>query len=150
MNVATKLPCAEEIALAKLGSQELSAVVETNGEAQRINVVDKSGKAHEVTIPASALNLMIEILTQLGQGNSVSITPIHAELTTQEGADMLNMSRPTFIKLLDSQEIPFSRTGNRRKVTFVDLMEYKARLEDHRLASLAELSALDQEMNMGY
>lgn len=150
MNVATKLPCAEEIALAKLGSQELSAIVETNGEAQRINVIDKSGKAHEVTIPASALNLMIEILTQLGQGNSVSITPIHAELTTQEGADMLNMSRPTFIKLLDLQEIPFSRTGNRRKVAFADLMEYKARLEDHRLASLTELSALDQEMNMGY
>lgn len=150
MNTATKLLSAEEIALAKLGSQELSAVIETNGEAQKINVVDKSGKTHEVTIPASALNMMIEMLTQLGQGNSVSITPIHAELTTQEGADMLNMSRPTFIKLLDSQEIPFSRTGNRRKVAFADLMEYKTNLEEQRLASLAELSELDQEMGMGY
>lgn len=53
----------EELALAKLGSQELSAVIEINGEAQRINVVDKSGKTHEVTIPASALNMMIEMLT---------------------------------------------------------------------------------------
>lgn len=150
MNVATKLPSAEEIALAKLGSQELSAVIETNGEAQKINVFDKSGKIHEITIPASALDMMIEVLTQLGQGNSVSITPIHAELTTQEGADMLNMSRPTFIKLLDAKEIPFSRTGNRRKVAFADLMEYKDRLEQKRLSSLAELSALDQEMDMGY
>ena len=48
---------------------------------------------------------MIEVLTQLGQGNSVSITPIHAKLTTPEGADMLNMSRPTFIKLLDSGDV---------------------------------------------
>ncbi|WP_232615306.1 helix-turn-helix domain-containing protein [Photobacterium carnosum] len=150
MNTATKLPSAEEIALAKLGSQELSAVMETNGEAQRINVIDKSGKTHEVTIPSSALNMMIEVLTQLGQGNSVSITPIHAELTTQDGADMLNMSRPTFIKLLDSKDIPFSRTGNRRKVAYIDLMEYKNRLEQNRLATLAELSALDQEMDMGY
>ncbi|WP_391852432.1 excisionase family DNA-binding protein [Vibrio cyclitrophicus] len=150
MNTATKLPSAEEMALAKLGSQELSAVIEINGEAQRINVVDKSGKTHEITIPASALNMMIEVLTQLGQGNSVSITPIHAELTTQEGADMLNMSRPTFIKLLDSGDIPFSRTGNRRKVAYADLMEYKHRLEEDRLTALAELSALDQEMDMGY
>ncbi|MEI8633990.1 hypothetical protein P4S72_21725 [Vibrio sp. PP-XX7] len=59
MNTATKLPSAEEIALAKLGSQELSAVMETNGEAQRINVIDKSGKTHEVMIPSSALNMMI-------------------------------------------------------------------------------------------
>ncbi|AUI88979.1 DNA-binding protein (plasmid) [Vibrio azureus] len=150
MNTATKLPSAEDMALAKLGSQELSAVIEINGEAQRINVVDKSGNTHGVTIPASALNMMIEVLTQLGQGNSVSITPIHAELTTQEGADMLNMSRPTFIKLLDSGDIPYSRTGNRRKVAYVDLMEYKNRLEENRLADLAELSALDQEMDMGY
>lgn len=150
MNVATKLPSAEEIALAKLGSQELSAVIESNGEAQRINVVDKQGQAHEVMIPASALNLMIEVLTQLGQGNSVSITPIHAELTTQEGADMLNMSRPTFIKLLDSKEIPFTRTGNRRKVAFADLIEYKEQLEKRRLASLDELSQLDQDLGMGY
>ncbi|WP_025740452.1 helix-turn-helix domain-containing protein [Salinivibrio socompensis] len=150
MNTATKLPSAEDIALAKLSSQELSAVMETNGEAQKINVVDKSGKTHEVTIPSSALNMMIEVLTQLGHGNSVSITPIHAELTTQEGADMLNMSRPTFIKLLDANEIPYSRKGNRRKVAYADLMAYKNRLEEKRLAALAELSALDQEMDMGY
>ena len=150
MNTATKLPSAEEIALAKLGSQELSAIVETNGSAQKINVIDESGTSHEVTIPSSALNMMIEVLTQLGQGNSVSITPIHAELTTQEGADMLNMSRPTFIKLLDAQKIPFSRTGNRRKVAYIDLMEYKNQLEQDRLATLAELSELDQEMGMGY
>ncbi|MGZ7212439.1 helix-turn-helix domain-containing protein, partial [Streptococcus pyogenes] len=80
----------------------------------------------------------------------VSITPIHAELTTQEGADILNMSRPTFIKLLDANEIPYSRKGNRRKVAYADLMAYKNRLEDKRLAALAELSALDQEMDMGY
>ncbi|GLT20490.1 hypothetical protein GCM10007938_42750 [Vibrio zhanjiangensis] len=150
MNIATPLPSDEEIALARLGSQELSAVMEMNGEAQKINVVDKSGHTHEVTLPSSVLSMMIEMLTQLGQGNSVSITPIHAELTTQEGADMLNMSRPTFIKLLDSEEIPYSRTGNRRKVAYADLMAYKHRLENNRLAALAELSELDQEMDMGY
>ncbi|WP_305838875.1 excisionase family DNA-binding protein [Photobacterium leiognathi] len=149
MSNFTRLLSAEEIALAKLGSQELSTIV-ASGEAQRINVVDKFGKMYEVMIPSCVLNMMIEVLTQLGHGNFVSITPIYAELTTQEGADMLNMSRLTFIKLLDSKEIPFTNTGKRRMVAYADLMEYKNCLEKSRRAVLAELSAIDQEMDMGY
>ena len=148
--ITTILPSAEEMALAKLSSQELSAVIESNGVAQKINIVDRIGKTHEVTLPASALKMMIEVLTQLGNGNSVNITPIHAELTTQEGADLLNMSRPTFIKLLDSGAITNNRTGNRRKVPFAAVMEYKQKLEMQRLATLDELSAFDQELGMGY
>ena len=144
------LPSAEEIALAKLSSQELSAVLEANGDVQNFSVVGKDGETHSVQLPASAVKLMIEVLTQLGQGNSVNITPIHAELTTQEAADMLNMSRPTFIKLLDSGDLPYARTGNRRKVAFVDVMQYKRQLDEQRLATLDELSALDQELNLGY
>lgn len=144
------MPSAEEVALAKLSSQELSAVWEANGETQKISVVGSDGQTHSVDLPASAIKLMIEVLTQLGQGNSVSITPIHAELTTQEAADLLNMSRPTFIKLLDSGDIPHFRKGNRRKVTFVDVMNYKQMMDQKRLDALDELSALDQELGLGY
>lgn len=144
------LPSAEEIALAKLSSQELSAVLETSGDVQSFNVVGKDGENHQLHIPANAVKLMIEVLTQLGQGNSVNITPIHAELTTQEAADMLNMSRPSLIKLLDSGELPHTRTGNRRKVAFVDVMRYKRDIDEKRLAALSELSVLDQELNLGY
>lgn len=144
------LPSVEEIALARLGSQELSAVLEANGAVQNFNVVGRDGANHELKLPTSAVKLMIEVLTQLGQGNSVNITPIHAELTTQEAADILNMSRPTLIKLLDAKDIPHARTGNRRKVAFVDVIQYKKSLEIKRLASLDELSALDQELGLGY
>lgn len=148
-NVHT-LPNAQEIALAKLSSQELSAVLATNGEVSDFNVVSEDGETHSVKLPKNAIKLMIEVLTQLGHGNSVNITPIHAELTTQEAADLLNMSRPTFIKLLDSGDLPHSRTGNRRKVAFSDVMNYKQSLEKKRLAALDELSALDQELGLGY
>ena len=144
------LPNIEEIALARLGSQELSAVLEANGAVQNFNVVGRDGANHELKLPTSAVKLMIEMLTQLGQGNSVNITPIHAELTTQEAADILNMSRPTLIKLLDAKDIPHARTGNRRKVAFVDVMKYKQVLEAKRLTALDELSALDQELGLGY
>ncbi len=147
---AQSLPSAEEMALAKLSSQALSAVWEANGEVQQISVVGKDGVTHNVQLPTSAVKLMIEMLTQLGQGNSVSITPIHAELTTQEAADLLNMSRPTFIKLLDAGDIPHSRKGNRRKVAFVDVMNYKQDMDAKRLEALDELTALDQELGLGY
>ena len=150
MNTTSTLLSAEEIALARLSSQELSAVMESNGEAQQLNVIDKSGTTHEVQIPSSALKLMIEVLTQLGQGNSVSITPIHAELTTQEAADLLNMSRPTLIKLLDAGGLPHSRKGNRRKVAYSDVILYMQKLEQQRIEALDELSALDQDLGMGY
>ena len=142
------LPDEQEVALAKLSSQTLTALLESKGGVREINVVSKNGEVHHVKLPTSALTLMVEILTQLGQGNSVSITPIHAELTTQEAADLLNMSRPTFIKLLDSGELPYSRTGNRRKVAFSDVMSYKQNIDAKRLAALDELSALDQELGL--
>ena len=144
------LPSAEEVALAKVGSQELSAVLESNGDIQSFEVTGKDGETHSVQLPSSAVQLMIEVLTQLGQGNSVNITPIHAELTTQEAADLLNMSRPTFIKLLDDETLPHTRTGNRRKVAFVDVMAYKQLLDEKRLSALDELSSLDQELGLGY
>lgn len=144
------LPNPEEVALAKMSSQELSAIVQIAGESQQLQVIGHDGKSHRVEIPSSALKLLVEVLTQLGQGNSVNIMPIHAELTTQEAADMLNMSRPTFIKLLDSSQLPYTRKGNRRKVAFVDVMDYKNFLDTKRLEALDELSALDQELGMGY
>lgn len=81
---------------------------------------------------------------------SVRASPIHAELTTQQAAEMLNMSRPTLIKLLDEGTIPYSRTGNRRKVSYTDVAAYKERQQQQRLESLNKLTALDQELGMGY
>lgn len=150
MNTTIRVPSPEEAALAKLCSQELAGVLATNGDQQNFSFTDQAGKAHAITLPQPALTLFIEVLTQLGEGNIVQITPIHAELTTQQAADMLNMSRPTFIKLLDEDIIPFARTGNRRKVSYADVMKYKEALQEKRLASLDELSALDQANDMGY
>lgn len=101
-------------------------------------------------MPVTALRMLVDVLTELGEGNTVKLVPIHAELTTQEAADLLNVSRPTLIKLLDDGEIPFHRSGNRRKVRFVDLHQYQDDLKHKRLQALEELTALDQELGRGY
>ncbi|MHA6963670.1 helix-turn-helix domain-containing protein [Zobellella denitrificans] len=144
------LPTQEEASLAKLCSQELSAILETRADTQTLAVTDQKGEVHRVKIPVSALRLLVDVLTELGEGNSVKLVPIHAELTSQEAADLLNVSRPTLIRLLDEGAIPFHRTGNRRKVKFADLRAYQLQLEQKRLASLSELSELDQALGMGY
>jgi excisionase family DNA binding protein len=145
-----KLPTAEEAFLARSCSQGLSVIIDTKSEAQEFSLTDRDGIVHKVSIPVSALRLFVELLTELGEGNMVKLVPVHAELTTQEAADLLNISRPTLIKLLNEEEIPYHRTGNRRKILFSDLQDYKKRIERARLATLGELSALDQELGMGY
>ncbi len=150
MTNTTKLKTAREVELAKLASQHLSTLLETSGKNARIYYTDTDDKNHEVVIPTTALEPMIKMLAELGKGNSVSVIPTQTELTTQEAADMLNMSRPTFIKLLESKEIPYSRSGNRRKVAYADLLHFKKLLERKRLEVISELSALDQEMDLGY
>lgn len=148
--IESKLPSPEESALAKLSSQELSGFIETNAATQSLSITDSDGVSHPVQMPVSALRFLVDVLTALGDGNTVKLVPIHAELTTQEGGDLLNISRPTFVKLLDDGLIPFTLAGNRRKVKYADIQSYKEKLETNRLATLEKLSALDQDLGLGY
>lgn len=150
VSLATTLPSQEEAALAKLSSRELAAYVETSASSQQVAISGKDGQLHQVEVPVSALRLLVDILTELGDGNTVKLIPVHAEMTTQEAADVLNMSRPTLIKILDDGEIPYHRTGNRRKVKYSDIMAYKHDVDQKRLKSLDELSELDQSLGLGY
>jgi excisionase family DNA binding protein len=101
-----------------------------------------------VKIPASAARLLIQILDEMSRGNAVKIVPVHAELTTQETADLLNVSRPTLIQMLEQGLIPYRKVGTHRRVPFAKAIEYKRKLEADRRAALAELVAYDQELGL--
>lgn len=102
-----------------------------------------------VSIPRPAFDMLLEILGQMANGNSVMIVPVHAELTTQQAADLLNVSRPYFVKLLDSGKIPYHKVGTHRRVYASDLMQYKQADSKRRRAILAELAAEGQKYRLG-
>jgi excisionase family DNA binding protein len=101
-----------------------------------------------VRIPASAARLLVQILDEMSRGNAVKIVPVHAELTTQEAADLLNVSRPTLIQILAEGKVPFRKVGTHRRIRTEKLMAYKRQLEADRRAALAELVAYDQELGL--
>ncbi len=105
-------------------------------------------KEPTVRIPPSAARLLIQILDEMSRGNAVKLIPVRAELTTQEAANMLNMSRPTLIQLLNEGKIEFRKVGTHRRIRLESIASYKRRLDAERLAALAELSAYDQQLGL--
>jgi excisionase family DNA binding protein len=141
-------PTDAESALAKESSVRLAAHL---GHADGFRLEVKTGTtSEELVLPPSALRLLMRVLTEMGQGNAVALTPVGAELTTQQAADLLNVSRPHLVKLLDEGVIPSRKVGSHRRVLLEDLLAYKRDFQARRQAALEELAALSQDLEMGY
>ncbi|KVH07668.1 MULTISPECIES: helix-turn-helix domain-containing protein [Burkholderia] len=146
----TILPVEREVQAAVEGQRALAAYLATRTEIQRIQIFDDENRAHQVELPTSALRLLVDILAELADGNAVKVVPVHAELTTQEAADLLNVSRPHLIKLLESKALPYHKTGKHRRVRFSDLMRYKTERDRASANAMEELGRQAQEFGMGY
>jgi len=141
------IPDNEQAELARESAEALGRLLGQMPESQRARV---SLDGNELIMPRQALVLLRELLAEMAQGNAVTIVPTHAELTTQEAANFLNVSRPHLVKLLEQGVIPFTKTGSHRRVLYQDLVLYKQQqlAESQRL--LDELAAEAQELSLGY
>ena len=141
-----RMPTDAEVMLAIESSRLLAACV-VQGESARLRLIDD---CTDVTVPVSAIHMLVDILNQMAQGNAVSLVPIHAELTTQQAADLLNVSRPFLVKQLEAGEIPFHKVGRHRRIRFSDLMDYRDRIDQEGAAAADELTAQAQSLGLGY
>ena len=145
----TVAPTEADAQLARESSRRLASHKLGRRSSVRIQLVDDA-KAEAVAVPASALRLFLHLLTEMSQGNAVTLIPTHAELTTQQAADLLNVSRPYLVKLVDEGKIPCRTVGKYRRVRFDDLIAYKRKDDEARAKILDQLTAEAQELGMGY
>lgn len=103
-----------------------------------------------VAIPLKALKLLISIISNMAQGKSIALMPTDAEITTQQAAEILNVSRPHVIKLLEKGEIPYKKIGSHRRILLQDILEYEARFRSDRRKQLDYLAKEAQKLNLGY
>lgn len=113
-----------------------------------LEVLGETGDDDALVIPRATAVMFAQILDLLGQGRGVQIMPREAELTTQQAADMLNVSRPYLIGLLESGKIPFRRVGRHRRIKFEALMEYKRQDDLERRAAADDLVDLSEELGL--
>jgi len=146
----TVTPTEADTRLAEESSRRLARLLGKRHRTLRLSVQADDDVEQSVAIPVAAFRLLADILTQMAQGNAVTLMPIHAELTTQQAADLLNVSRPFLIRLIEEGRIPFRKVGTHRRIRFDDLMAYKQRVDQGRLKALEELAAEAQKHGMGY
>ena len=101
-----------------------------------------------LVLPVGALALLKDVLEAMAAGRSITMIPHHAELTTMEAADILNVSRPYLIKLLEGGEIPFRKVGRHRRILMEDLMAYKEESDRNRRAAMDKMVALSEELGL--
>jgi excisionase family DNA binding protein len=147
----TVTPTADDTQLAQESSRRLTRFLAAKPkEPLRVRISPRDEPAETISIPVSAFRLLNDILSEMARGNAVTLVPLHAELTTQEAADLLNVSRPFLVEQLEKDVIPYRKVGTHRRVLFKDLMAYKQAMDKNRLEVLEKLAAQAQALDMGY
>jgi len=139
-----------EFELARQASRRLGSLL---GKEPQVNLrcqTRKTERPASVPIPMTAFRMLVQILSEMGEGKAVTMVPLQREMTTQKAADFLEMSRPSLLKLLEQGVIRFRRVGKHRRVLFEDLVEYRRQSMSDRHAALDELSEQAQKLGLGY
>jgi len=136
----------KESTIANESSEILSRHIK-KGEPLRLRII-AADQDEVIVLPASVVALLLGILRMTANGLGISLMPLHSELTTRQAADILNVSRPYLVKLLESGDIPFHKVGRHRRIRREDVMIYKQELRREREAILDKMVAEAQEMGL--
>ncbi len=126
---------------------EMRELEEMLGEA-RGEVVLKGASGRELPLPGSVRGVLERVVREVARGNAVRVVAVEAELSTQRAADLLNVSRPHLVKLLERGEIPSHKAGSHRRVVLEDLLSYKEERDRKRLGALDELTRISDDLGL--
>lgn len=117
-------------------------------EAAQGKAVLRSPSGHELPLPHSVYRVLEQVVHEMARGNAVRVLVVKAELSTQQAADLLNVSRPHLVKLLERGQIPYHRVGSHRRVVLEELLVYKERRDRERLEGLDEITRISDELGL--
>lgn len=143
-------PTPETIALASQALESFSDVLKNSPKTITFSINDSVLKKGQITISSGILQLIVDVLKVVSRGEAVTLLPSEAELTTQEAADLLNVSRPYLVKLLDEGVIPSRKVGVYRRVKVKEVMQYKQMEQQRQERILDELTKEAQDLDFGY
>jgi excisionase family DNA binding protein len=130
-------------------AREVSRALESaGGTALRVQVTEAGREVATFDLPPSVARLLVDILKETAAGHAVSVVPLEAEITTQQAAELLNVSRPYVVGMIEKGTLPARMVGNQRRLPLKDMLAYKADNRAKRLKTLEELAALDQELGL--
>lgn len=144
----TVLPSPTDVEIARASVRRLASLVQV-GRPVVLRPRDE-GQEEPIELPDGAVELLVDILDDMASGRAVTIGARSNELTTQQAAEFLNVSRPFLIRLLEEGKIPFRMVGSHRRVRFEDAARYKEATDIERQKVLDELAAEAQKLGMGY
>ena len=145
-----KLPTRNEQKIAQENKEILNRLAEKLKRSTKEIEIEVSGEKDTIKIPVSALKHLNTIIDLTAQGKAITVNPVDAEITTQEAANLLNVSRPFIVKLLEEGKISFHKVGAHRRIKLKDLLVYKQQMKKEREDALTELTRISQELGLDY
>ena len=139
----------EDVQRARESSAAIADLVRGDGHRLVLRLEDPStGRQVEAPVPAPVLRLLTQALQEMANGHCIALMPMDAELSTQQAADLLGVSRPYLVKLLEEGRIPFRRVGSQRRIRFEVLRRYMADYQHEAARAVGEMAAEAQQMGL--
>lgn len=143
-SLGERLPSQDDQAIANQLRKIIASQIGED-EKTRLKVID-DGQTSEVVLTPAISKLLMELLRHVGRGDAVTLVPVCQQLTTQQAADLLNISRPYLVKLLDSGIIEHTKVGRHRRILAEHVFEYKERRDAEREKALQDLADIDSDL----
>ncbi len=151
MESVLERPTKNEQIIAQKSLDSASRLAKSFARRKKSVVIEVSDHENvHLEVPPKVFRLLKEILSIMAQGKAFSLIPSESEISTQQAAEMLNVSRPHVVKLLETGKIPFHKVGKHRRILLEDIVAYMKNFQKVREAALKKLADQAQELDMGY
>lgn len=142
-------PTQRDTQVARVSSEALAPLLQLNGDNDiSIQICSEGRKATEITLPQSAVRILVSALREMAKGHSVTLLPVDTELTTQKAAELMRVSRPSLIKMLDEKKLPYRKVGAHRRVRCEDVLQYLEMERARRKKVMEELVAETESLGL--